>query len=119
MFKKSTIFILFWSLIAANPEIHAQNNQKMNYPTTRKDLTVSDNYHGKVINDPYRWLEDDNSEETKAWVKAQNALTFGYLEQVPSRKTIKDRLEKSWNYEKYGTPFKEGGKYYFFRQKPF
>ena len=89
--------------------------RKMDYPITRKDPSVIDDYHGTKVADPYRWLEDDNSDETKAWVKAQNKVTFDYLEKIPFRKTIHDRLEHIWNYEKYGAPFKEGGKYYFYK----
>jgi prolyl oligopeptidase len=88
---------------------------KITYPTTRQDPSVIDDYFGTKVADPYRWLEDDNSEETKEWVKTQNALTFGYLEKIPFRKIVRDRLENIWNYEKFGSPFKEGGKYYFFK----
>lgn len=65
--------------------------------------------------DPYRWLEDDNSSETKAWVEAQNKVSFGYLDQIPFRKALRARLEKLMNFEKFSTPFKEGGKYYYFK----
>ncbi len=85
------------------------------YPVTRMDTSVVDDYFGTKVSDPYRWLEDDNSEETKAWVKAQNQVTFGYLEQIPFRKTALDRLTKLWNFEKYGTPWRKAGKYYFFK----
>jgi prolyl oligopeptidase len=85
------------------------------HPTTRQDASIVDDYHGTKVADPYRWLEDDNSTETKNWVKAQNEVTFAYLKQLPLRNELKNRLEKIWNYEKYGAPFKEGGKYYFFK----
>lgn len=65
---------------------------EVSYPETRID-TISDNYHGTVVADPYRWLEDDNSEETKAWVTAQNKVTFAYLDQIPFRKSLRNRLE--------------------------
>ncbi|MBK9689229.1 MAG: S9 family peptidase [Saprospiraceae bacterium] len=87
---------------------------EVSYPETRID-TISDNYHGTVVADPYRWLEDDNSEETKAWVTAQNKVTFAYLDQIPFRKSLRNRLEKLMNFEKFGVPFKEGGKYYYFK----
>lgn len=103
------------SRAASSTNISKNNVMQLKYPTTRRDENVSDNYHGTTINDPYRWLEDDNSEETKAWVKAQNEVTFGYLAQIPYRAQLKKRLEQIWNYEKYGAPFKEGGKYYFFK----
>jgi prolyl oligopeptidase len=105
-----------------------QNNPKQNpaqgvefkkipvtYPFSKKDSAVSDVYFDKTIADPYRWLEDDQSAETKDWVQKQNLVTFGYLSQIPYRDKIKKRLEQIWNYEKFGTPFKEGGKYYFFK----
>ncbi len=85
------------------------------YPFTSKDTTVSDKYFDKKINDPFRWLEDDQSTGTKDWVQKQNLVTFGYLEQIPYRKAIQKRLEQIWNFEKFGTPFKKAGKYYFFK----
>ena len=85
-----------------------------NYPPTRKSDQVDD-YHGVKVADPYRWLEDLDSEETKAWVEAQNKLTFGYLAGIPARNTLKERITKLWNYEKYGVPFKEGNHYFYFR----
>ena len=85
------------------------------YPLSRKDTTVADNYFGTNINDPYRWLEDDQSAETKEWVTRQNIVTNGYLSQIPFRDKLKKRLEQIFDYEKFGIPFKEGGKYYFFK----
>ena len=82
------------------------------YPPAAKVDHVDD-YHGTKVPDPYRWLEDDNSEQTKAWVEAQNQVTFAYLEQIPDRDRIKARLTTLWNYERYGLPFKEGGRYFF------
>ncbi|MEO6757988.1 MAG: S9 family peptidase, partial [Saprospiraceae bacterium] len=85
------------------------------YPFSRKDTTVRDVYFGQTINDPYRWLEDDQSAETKDWVAKENIVTTGYLGQIPYREKIKHRVEQIFNFEKYTTPFKEGGKYYFFK----
>jgi prolyl oligopeptidase len=85
---------------------------KLEYPPTRKGDVVED-YHGTKVADPYRWLEDDNSVDTKAWVESQNNATFGYLATIPGRDRIKDRLTKLWNYEKYGAPGKEGGRYFY------
>jgi len=82
------------------------------YPVTRK-TNVVDDYNGVKVADPYRWLEDDNSPETKAWVEAQNKVTFAYLQNVPELPAIRARLTKLWNYERYGVPFKEGGRYFF------
>ena len=73
-------------------------------PTTRKDEKVVDNFFGTPIQDPYRWLEDDHSPETKAWVEAQNKATFAFLEQIPERRKIQARLTKLWDYEKYSAP---------------
>jgi prolyl oligopeptidase len=84
------------------------------YPSTRKADQIDD-YHGTKVADPYRWLEDPDSEETKAWVEAQNKVTFGYLAEIPVREQIKQRLTQLWNYEKYGIPFKEGNRYFYFK----
>ena len=84
------------------------------YPETRKDAIVEDHF-GTKIADPYRWLEDDNSADTKAWVRAQNAVTFKYLESIPMRDRIKARLTELWTYEKYGTPTKQGPWFVFSR----
>src|SRR5438874_7547168 len=70
----------------------------LSYPATRKTNTVDD-YHGVKVADPYRWLEDDNAPETRAWVEAQNGLTFGYLQQIPELPVIQARLTRLWNYE--------------------
>jgi prolyl oligopeptidase len=85
-----------------------------NYPAARKSDQVDD-YHGVRVADPYRWLEDLDSEETRAWVEAQNKLSFGYLASIPERDALKDRITKLWNYEKYGIPFKEGNRYFYSR----
>jgi prolyl oligopeptidase len=104
---------------SANSATHSKdmNFKKipLTYPFSRKDTTVSDVYFGKTIKDPYRWLENDRSAETKDWVQKQNLVTFGYLSQIPQRAAIKARLERLFDYEKYGTPFKKAGKYYFFK----
>lgn len=84
---------------------------RLDYPSTRKS-DQTDDYHGVKVADPYRWLEDDNSAETKAWVEAQNKVTFGYLEQISQRAAIKARLTELWNYERYGVPFQQGGRYF-------
>ncbi len=76
----------------------AENNS-MKYPITHK-VDVKETIHGEVIEDPYRWLEDDRSEETSAWVKAENKVTFDYLAQIPYREQLKSRLAELWNYEK-------------------
>jgi len=92
----------------------SEQNSILSYPHTRKCDQV-DNYHGVTIADPYRWLEDLDSEETKAWVEAQNEVTFAYLNQIPAKETLKERLTQLWDYEKYGIPFKEGNRYFYFK----
>jgi len=87
---------------------------KLKYPETRMS-NAKDIYFGTEVADPYRWLEDDNSDETKAWVEAQNKVTFDYLSQIPFRDKIKNRYEKLYNYPKYSAPFKAGNNYFFFK----
>ena len=89
-------------------------NINMKYPQTNKGETV-DVYFDNKVADPYRWLEDDKSAETGAWVKAQNEVTYNYLSQIPFRDLIKQRMEKLWNYEKIGAPFKEGEYTYYYK----
>lgn len=86
----------------------------LSYPLTKK-VDQQDIYHGTTIADPYRWLEDANSAETRVWVDAQNKVTQAYLGQIPERETIKQRLTKLWNYERYSVPYKEGGRYFYSR----
>lgn len=92
----------------------AQQKNSMTYPDTRQE-NISDNYFGTIVNDPYRWLEDDRSQATKEWVEAQNKITQNYLSQIPFRTAIKERLTRLMNYEKFSQPFKEGGFTYFYR----
>ena len=86
--------------------------ETITYPATRTGDVV-DTIFGTPLPDPYRWLEDDMSEETAAWVKAQNLVTFGYLEKIPFREAVRKRLTDMWNYEKFGMPFREGDYIYF------
>ena len=85
------------------------------YPVARMDTTVQDDYHGTIVKDPYRWLEDDNSAETAAWVKAENEVTQDYLSQIPYRDRIKERLTQLYDYPKEGTPFRVGEYYFFYK----
>ncbi len=95
--------------------MQAQNTaMELKYPETRKG-NVSDNYFGIEVKDPYRWLEDDRSKETEAWVGSQNEVTFDYLNQIPFREEIKDRLTELWDYEKYSAPSKHGDYNYFYK----
>ncbi|MEH2172430.1 prolyl oligopeptidase family serine peptidase [Nostoc sp.] len=90
------------------------SSENLTYPTSHKS-NQADNYHGTLVADPYRWLEDPDSEETRTWIEAQNQVTFGYLSEIPAREKIKQRLTKLWDYEKYGIPFKEGDRYFYFK----
>ncbi len=104
-FSSLGYFIIASQSFAALPlEIH--------YPETRKDAIV-DTYHGTEVQDPYRWLEDDRAAETKAWVTAQNTVTQDCLKTIPQRGEIHERLKNLWNYERIGTPYQEGGRWFF------
>jgi prolyl oligopeptidase len=82
------------------------------YPKA-KTVGQVDDYHGVKVADPYRWLEDTDSTDTKAWVEEENKLTFGYLDQIPYRKAIRDRMTKLWNFERFTVPRQEGGRYFY------
>lgn len=86
----------------------------LTYPSTRKVDSADTYFHTKIA-DPYRWLEDDRSEETAEWVKKENQITFDYLSKIPFRDKIKERLTKIWNFEKRGVPFKKGKNYFFYK----
>ena len=86
----------------------------LSYPTARKSDQVDD-YHGVKVADPYRWLEDLDSEETRNWVEAENKLTFGFLNEIPARSMFKQRITQLWNYERFGVPFHEGTNYFYSR----
>src|SRR5687767_10731978 len=87
---------------------------QVRYPETRA-TDQADDYFGRKVADPYRWLEDDNSAETAAWVEAQNKVTFDYLAKIPAREPLKARLTTLWNFERYGVPSREGEFYIFAR----
>ncbi len=103
------------SLLMIGMAAHAQNKTAFtgSYPDTKKTEQV-DEYFGTKVSDPYRWLENDMSDETKGWVVEQNKVTNAYLAQIPFRDAIKKRLTELWNYAKYSAPFKEGGYTYFY-----
>ena len=94
----------------------AAQSQQSNivYPQAKKGDSV-DVYFGNKVADPYRWLEDDNSEETADWVKAENEITNNYLSNIPFRDKLEERLTSIWNYPKYGVPFNKGDNYFFFK----
>lgn len=102
------------TLVSFSKKEKLKETKKLVYPETKKDSVV-DTYFGQQVADPYRWLENDRSPETEAWVKAQNVVTFGYLKAIPQREQLKDRISALWNYEKVGTPFFEDGVKYFYK----
>lgn len=115
--KKIIIGVFTLAALASCKDSEEKNSEKdtalnLNYPKTKKVDTITD-YFGTKVNDPYRWLEDDRSEETEEWVKAENKVTFGYLDKIPFKDDLKKRLSEIWNYEKIGAPFKEGDYTYF------
>lgn len=112
---KTIIFlgtIIFFTACASSEESHESMN--IAYPLTKKIAQI-DTFFGTEVADPYRWLEDDRSTETGKWVKAQNKVTSAYLNNISFRDDIEQELTRLWNYEKYGTPFKEGNRYFFFK----
>jgi len=108
---KKLIFLL---VLTTTTAFYGQKQNNVKYPQTKKGETV-DLYFDTKVNDPYRWLEDDKSAETAAWVKAENEVTYDYLSKIPFRAALKDRLQKLWNYEKIGSPSTEGNFSYFFK----
>ncbi len=102
----------FFLLVFIGVSLHAM--AQLTYPKTRK-VDQQDQYHGVSVADPYRWLEDDNSADTKAWVKAQNEVSFGYLEKLPLREAFKKRIEVLSNYEKLSAPTRRGEWFYFYK----
>ncbi|MFL1894562.1 prolyl oligopeptidase family protein [Aquimarina sp. 2-A2] len=104
-------------IVSCTNDKKAKNNKQESavvYPETKKVDTV-DTYFDTQVKDPYRWLEDDRSKETEAWVTKQNEVTFEYLKSIPFRNDLKDRLSALWNYEKISAPFKEGDYTYFYK----
>jgi prolyl oligopeptidase len=100
------------AVLAVACQKKAVRDIEVTYPETKK-VDQIDDYFGTLVADPYRWLEDDNAEDVKQWVEAQNAVTFGYLEQIPFREKIRSRLTEIYNYPRYSSPFRVG-EYYLF-----
>jgi prolyl oligopeptidase len=107
----SYLLILLSALSILSCSTEQKEKVNYNYPETRKDTSVIDDYFGTKITDSYRWLEDDNSPETEAWVKTQNTFTNSYLEKIPFREKLKQQLTNLWDYESIGTPSKHGNYY--------
>ena len=113
---KPTVFLGLSALCAAAVGCQTTMTIKTQpYPVARMDTTVQDDYHGTVVRDPYRWLEDDRSDETAAWVAAENAVTQDYLEQIPYREQIRERLTQLYDYPKESTPFRVGEYCFFYK----
>lgn len=112
---KNLSYIIIGTLIftSCKKELN-QNLIDVKYPETNK-IAVTDTIFGVEVIDNYRWLEDDRSKDTEAWVKSQNKVTFDYLSKIPFRQVFKNRLTELWNYEKLGVPFKEGDYTYFYK----
>ncbi|HEY1678333.1 MAG TPA: prolyl oligopeptidase family serine peptidase [Candidatus Sulfotelmatobacter sp.] len=101
------ILVFAIALVAGGPE-----GVSLRYPKA-KTVDQVDDYHGVKVADPYRWLEDTDSADTRAWIEEENKLTFGYLEQIPYRGAIRERLTKLWNFERFTAPEQRGGHYFF------
>jgi prolyl oligopeptidase len=112
--KKLILTTLTIAFISACKSESPKKNIELNYPETVKQPVV-DTYFETEVTDNYRWLEDDRSKETENWVKAENEVTFNYLDKIPYRAQLKERLSELWNYEKVGVPFKEGDYTYFYK----
>ena len=109
--KRTSVFILFVSLAII---AFGKNERAFRYPDARKSDQV-DNYHGTKVADPYRWLEDPDSSESRAWIEAENKITFDFLGKIPQRDVIKKRITELWDYEKFGVPFKQKERYFISR----
>ena len=114
MVRRLTRLLAIALLITFTTQLPAADAKasKLNYPAA-KAVEQVDDYHGTKVADPYRWLEDTDSADTKAWVDAENALTFNYLENIPQRAAIKERITNLWNYERYTTPTKRENRYFY------
>ncbi len=112
--KKIMLPTLLALTLIACKENSKEVSSNLEYPETKKGEVV-DTYFGTDVADPYRWLEDDRSKETEDWVKAQNKVTFDYLDKIPYRKDLEERLKELWNYEKVSAPFVRGDYTYFYK----
>ena len=120
-FQASRTLALFVLAIAVMPLALSDGSfcnaqEKMKYPDTHQ-VDQSDDFHGTTVLDPFRWLEQDvNVPEVDAWIQAQNKVTSQYLSSLPGRQKIEARLKELWDYDKYGTPFKHGASYFYFKK---
>ena len=109
IYRVSFAFLIFMSF-----SINSLAQIAIKYPNAKK-VEQTDDYHGVKVADPYRWLEEVDSADTKEWVDAQNKVTSEYLATIPEREQIKKRLTELWNYEKYSAPFKAGNNYFYYK----
>lgn len=114
MRKIALCFLTLTIIMSCKDPQQSRTEIQLNYPETKKVDTIT-NYFGTEVKDPYRWLEDDRSKDTEAWVATQNEATDGYLAHIPYRAALEERLTKLWNYEKIGSPFKRGEHTYFYK----
>lgn len=115
LFQRATpLGAVLMSLIVGGQVLAKQKEASLNYPIAAKDEIV-DTYHGTDVPDPYRWLEDTESERTATWVEAENKVTRKYLDSLPGREDLNRRLTELWNYERFGAPVEYGGKYFYTR----
>ena len=113
--RKNLLFFCSLAIIACGEKKMERKEIAVGaYPQTQKDSTVDD-YFGTKVADPFRWLENDTATEVIDWVKKENEVTQNYLSQIPFREQIKSHLGKIWNYPRYGSPFKEGDFYFFYK----
>ncbi len=113
---KTFRFLIALTLFVACKDKTDFKTISVKYPVPHKDSTVKDTYFGTEVADPYRWMENDTAENTKAWVKEENDVTQGYLSKIPFRGNIKKRLEELWNYDAYSAPVKHGDYTYFYKK---
>src|SRR5262245_26813979 len=114
--RGAAVAVALVALAAVTAQEPKLKESKLKYPQT-KTGDVTDDYHGTKVADPYRWLEDDvrKSKDVADWVEAQNKVTFAFLESIPQREPIRQRITDLYDYEKFSAPFKVGGKYFFFK----
>ena len=114
--QRQLVWLVMAGITMAICSTKGQAQQLMDYPKTRKVDQV-DEYFGELVADPFRWLENDvrESEEVSQWVEAQNKVSFGYIEGLPFRKEIENRLTELWDYEKYSAPFRQGNRYFYYK----
>jgi len=108
----SSLLVAAFALVSSTTLAAQTDNAPLSYPKA-KQVDQVDDYHGVKVSDPYRWLEDTDSADTHAWVEAENKVTFTYLDKIPYRAAIRDRMMKLWNYERFGVPEQHGGRYFF------